>query len=136
MAIPVPNAAFSSSHPVLPIWTAPISATQTAVQAQFGRNEGTLVIIETTTPGALYTVPANKTFTGMVYLQAAGAGSVTVGAATGGTLAAETMTSSVGGSSPVTVPVTVAGGASGNAISLATTGAPSIVTVALVGHVK
>lgn len=128
--------AFNNVHPALPISFATLPGGQTAVQVQLGRTEGTLIIAESVTPGALYTVPANRTFSGVAYIQAVGAGTVTVAAATGGTLASETTTSSAGGSSPVTVPVTVAGGASGNAISLATTGNPSLITVALVGHVK
>jgi hypothetical protein len=83
----------------------------------------------------MYTVPANKTFTGAVYLQGAGSGSATISAATGGTLASETF-GGTGGSAPDAVPVTVAGGAGANVISLATTGSVSLATAALIGHVK
>jgi len=72
----------------------------------------------------------------MVYIQAAGSGSVTVSAASGGTLASESYNNGAGGTPPVGVPVQVAGGGGGNAISLATSGNVSIGSVSLIGHVK
>lgn len=129
-----PSGAFNPAHPSLPIYLAPLTSVSAAVQAQLGNAAGNLVIIETTTAGAMYTVPANKTFTGTVYIQGAGTGSATVSAATGGTLASETF--GAGGSAPDAVSVTVAGGAGGNVISLATSGGVSLSTVALIGHVK
>lgn len=131
---PTPTGAFTPAHPSLPIYLASLTSVSTAVQAQLGNSAGSLVIIEATSAGTMYTVPANKTFTGSVYIQGAGTGTATVSAATGGTLASETF--GAGGSAPDSVPVTIAGGAGGNVVSLATSGGVSLTTVALIGHVK
>lgn len=131
----MPSTVGAVTHPSLPIALSPVSANATTLQAQLGHTAGALVAVESQgTTGTLYTVPANKTFSGLVYIQGSGSGTVTVSAATGGTLAAE----SVGAvpNTPAAVPVAVTGGGGGNAISLATSGNVSIVSVLLVGHVK
>lgn len=134
MSQPVPTSAFSAAHPSLPIYLAPLGSNAAAVQAQLGNAAGNLVIVEAAAAGAMYTVPANKTFVGAVYIQGAGTGTATVSAATGGTLASETF--AAGGSAPDAAPVTVAGGAGGNVVSLTTSGNVALTSVALIGHVK
>jgi hypothetical protein len=124
------------THPSLPISVTPQPA-GAAVQAQLGSPAGALVTVESQgATGTLYTVPANKVFSGLVFIQAAGSGSVTVSAVSGGTLASESYNNGAGGTPAAGVPVTVAGGGGGNAISLATSGNVSIGSVSLIGHVK
>lgn len=125
---------FVAVHPSLPIFVAPLNSVTSALQAQIGNPVGTLVALESQgATGTLYTVPANKTFTGVAYLAGAGAGAITVSAATGGAIATLGL-AGTGGSDAV--PVTVAGGGTGNAISVATSGSAAIDSVLLVGHVK
>lgn len=128
------SSGFTAVHPSLPIFLSPLSSATAALQTQIGNPVGALVAIESQgTTGTLYTVPANKTFTGVVYLAGAGAGAISVSAATGGVLVALGLAAA--GSSDA-APVMVAGGASGNAISVATSGSAAIDSVLLVGHVK
>jgi hypothetical protein len=124
------------THPSLPIAVSPIAAAAAGVHAQLGSPAGTLVTVESQgTTGTLYTVPAGKVFTGVARLVAAGAGSATMSAASGGLLVGVTDAGNLA-NSPDTVPITVSGGGGGNAISLATTGSATITSAALIGHVK
>lgn len=107
---------------------------------------GAAVNIEAQNPAnadAIYTVPANKTFTGriLVLLSPQGSGSsasLGASAATGGVQAQATVAVPSGGSAPSTVDavdVSIAGGGGGNAIT-ATVSGGATGSVLLVGYVK
>lgn len=125
----VPQSSFS--HPTLPVTivghgtsTGHVRATQVP--------HGALVVAELKATGTLFTVPANLTLTAAVSIAGAGSGSVTVSAATGGQIAG---TSGVLADQAAAVPVVVAGGAGGNAITVSASGAAGVNSVLLVGYV-
>lgn len=85
----------------------------------------------------IYTVPANKTFTGtIVFIGKVPSGaSIGVNAATGGSQATFAPTGATGDANVVT-PVTIAGGGSGNSLTAAITGSPWGVSLIVDGYVK
>lgn len=121
----------SFSHPTLPV-TITGHGTSTGQVRAAQVPHGSLVVAELKATGTLYTVPANLTFTGAVSITAGGTGSVTVSAATGGTIAGMSGVASDPGSA---VPVVVAGGGSGNAITVSASGNAGVNSVLLVGYV-
>ena len=86
--------------------------------------------------GTIYTVPESDTLTGFAVLMVAGAsgGTGTISAATGGALVKQTYEG--GAITPVVVPITVAGGESGNAISVADASSGVIVSASVVGYLS
>lgn len=139
------------SDPVRPagIQIAPPSGTSTVPAAPAG--SGGLVTIPTLNPAfgnavvlefqnpangdALWTVPANKTFTGTIVITGSFNGAVGVSAATGGIQAQARCTST---SVPVidAEDVTIAGGGTGNALTAAISGTVAGSTIKLIGHWK
>lgn len=86
--------------------------------------------VNPTNADAIYTVPAGKTFTGYAYIRGAAAGgTLSLSAATGGVVA------TVVGVGPDLVPVTIAGGGGGNAVTAVVSGG-GLGSVALIGNVK
>lgn len=120
-----------SIHPSLPIATVPISSGVTEIRVQLGTPYGGLILIETSSAGALYTVPAGKTFTGVAFIAGSGIGSITLSAATGGALAQDVFNAKGQGFSSSS-PITVSGGGGGNVLSVTATAA--ITSVAIAGH--
>lgn len=121
----------SFSHPTLPV-TIVGHGTSTGHVRASQIPHGSLVAAELKSTGTLYTVPANLTLTGAVSITAGGNGTVTVSAATGGTIAGMSGNASDPGSPS---PVTVAGGAGGNAITVSASGNAGVNSVLLVGYV-
>jgi hypothetical protein len=101
---------------------------------------GAHVRVELQNPGngdAIYTVPANKTFTGTVIVIGTipSGASLGVSAASGGSQAS--ITSAGGTSRPESaVPVLIAGGGGGNALTATVSGSPTGVSVIIDGYVK
>ena len=101
------------------------------------RTLGSAVKVEVQSPlngAAIFTIPANKTFTGtaiVVLDKSASTSSLAISAATGGVQAS--VGSTVGGTT--VVDVTIAGGAGGNAVTAVTTGSPTG-SVTLLGYYK
>jgi hypothetical protein len=87
---------------------------------------------------AIYTVPANKTFTGIVVLIGAVPSGASLGlsAASGGTQAVVSATGSTVRPDGLITPVTIAGGGSGNALTAVVTGAPWGTSVILDGYLR
>jgi len=102
-----------------------------------GHAAGLAVMAELQGAGTLYTVPVGKTFTGLIYINAAatGAGSVTVSAATGGTVDALAFSKALPASASTSA-VSIAGGGGGNVITVATSGSAGVNSVTLTGYVK
>ncbi len=122
----------SFTHPTLPVTIAGHGSSSSAQVHAAQVPHGSLVVAELKAAGTLFTVPANVTFTGVVSITAGGSGSVTVSAATGGQIAG---TSGILNDAGSAVPVTVAGGGSGNAITVAASGNAGVNSVLLVGYV-
>lgn len=96
---------------------------------------GPVVAAEVQATGTLYTVPAGQTFTGVLALLVGGpsTGSITITAATGG------LQLSVSGpgtavSRWVVVPVTIAGGGGGNALTVAAVSGGNLLSAVLAGY--
>jgi len=89
--------------------------------------EGTLQVAELHAAGTLFTVPAGQVLTGLLCI-VPGAAQVTVSAATGGTISSHNPAAGQPVEGPFATEVKVAGGGSGNAISV--TGSPASVVLA------
>jgi len=112
-----------------------------SAQVDFLSPVGNAVAVELQNPAngdAIYTVPANKTFSGRIVVVGSGTnGTAGVSAATGGTQAAVSAPagSNVAGARDI-VDLSIAGGGSGNAITAVVSGSMKALHVSLVGHVK
>lgn len=108
-------------------------------QLDLGRFDlGAAVTAEVQNPSngaALYTVPIGKTFTGRVTINCHTDGYVRVSAATGGVLAGVGASSLATAIAPCEVDLVVAGGGTGNAITIPTSG-NNYGSIQLVGYVK
>ena len=97
---------------------------------------GTAVMIELQSPSnsaAVFTIPANKGFTGVAYCVAAGTagGTVSLSAATGGVFYATTSPTN-----PTPVAVSVASQTGTNAVTVVLAGGATAPTIVLVGYFK
>jgi hypothetical protein len=94
--------------------------------------------LQGTQTGTLYTIPSGKTFTGFITIigSAHGSGGITVTDSNSVVQQRWSPTGTLSAVGPKVAQVTIAGGGGGNTLTVAVTGAASLISVSITGYIK